>query len=629
MKKRLFIWICSSLFVLSSVTAQKATLKKADRKFDDLAYIDALDIYEKVADKGFEDADLFKKLGDGYYFNADYTEAAKWYGKLAGTTANLSPEYQFRYGQSLKANGNYKDADVLLKQFYSSQGLSYANSDDYLSTIEKNSNRYISNSVGFNTKNSDYPAFLKGDELYVISGSDDTKRTPWNDEPTSDIFKLDGGSLDNLGNTLNTRFNEGSLAITKDGKTMFFTRNDYDGKKRGKDQNKTTRLKLYIAQNIDGNWDNVIELPFNNSDYSIGHPALSADDSMLYFVSDMPGNGSKGGTDIYQVTLMADGSFGAPLNMSGFNTPGDEMFPFVAEDGTFYFASNGHVANLGGLDIYSSKANDNGDYGKVSNMGKPINSPMDDFALMIHTDTKKGYFASNRIGSQSDDIYSFAENENYEVPCSVAYRGVVRDKKTGDILDNVLVSLINANNEVITQKVVSAGLYEFDEMDCQNAKFVRAEKNGYQTAEDLTKEPLHGISSTDVLLDRRTIDLVEGNDIGLILNPIFFDLDKDYIRPDAEVELQKVIAIMRNNPSLKIDVRSHTDSRASDSYNMNLSNRRAQSTINYIARAGIDRSRLTGRGYGETQLKNGCSNGVGCSDIEHQRNRRSEFIIVK
>ncbi|MBX2829350.1 MAG: OmpA family protein [Flavobacteriaceae bacterium] len=621
------VLIAILLLFMGPMNAQSGSLKKADRKFEDLAYIDAVSIYETIAEKGYEDSDLFERLGDGHYFNAKYAEAAKWYEKLKDYNGGLSAEYSFRYGQSLKATGRYDEADAYMADFFRSQGVEYLGSESYLRSIDAHSNRFKVNPVAFNTRYSDYPAFLQKDSLYVISAGDG-KVTPWNKEPTSNINYLSGTSLTEVSGALNTEFNEGSLTITKDGSTMYFTRNDYDGKKRGKDSNKITRLKLYRAFKIGGEWGQVEELPFNDSEYSFGHPMLNEDDSKLYFVSDMPNNGSKGGTDIYEVEIFADGGFGAPFNMAGFNTAGNEMFPYVAEDGTFYFASNGHQENLGGLDIYESKLTPAGVYGKVQNLGKPVNGPTDDFAYVYNSTDKKGYFASNRGGNRSDDIYYAIENEGYQPECIVMMTGVIRDKNTLEILENTLVSLIDAENKVISQKVVAAGQYEFDEMDCNRAKFVRAEKNGYQTQEEMLGEPTNGVVTTDVLLSKRSIDLSTGTDLGLIVNPIYFDLGKHNIRPDAEIELQKIATIMKDNPSIKVDVRSHTDSRSNDYYNMSLSNRRAQSTINYLVRAGIDRSRLTGRGFGETQLQNGCANGVRCSETEHQRNRRSEFIVI-
>ena len=621
-------FMCLLLFAIT-VKAQNGKVKKADKKFENLAYIDALEIYKDIAEKGYEDEAVYRKLGDSYYFNASYLEASKWYRKLQGVQGNLSPEYKFRYGQSLKAIGSYEEADVQLKDFFRSQGMTYESSGEYLQNIEDISYQYLVNKVAFNTNTSDYPAFLNSNGLYVISGSDNNKKTPWNNEPTSDIFKLEGDNLETLEGDVNTKFNEGSIAITKDGATLFFTRNDYNERKRGRDSNKITRLKLYRSIKTDEKWGKAEELPFNDSEYSVGHPALSPDGKILYFVSDMPSIGNMGGTDIYAVDLGEDGSLGTPTNMKAFNTPGNEMFPYVAADGTFYFASNGYVSNLGGLDIYSSKPQENNGYGEVVNLGKPVNSAMDDFAMMMDPETQKGYLASNRSGTQSDDIYSVVPNENYETPCVVAHRGVVRDKDTGNPIENSIVSLIDANNKVIAQQVAPAGLYEFEERDCKDAKFVRAEKNDYQSGEELVAEPKNGWAITDVYLEKQMIDLSVGVDLGKLLNPIYFDLDKSFIRPDAEIELQKIVSIMQEHPTLKIDVRSHTDSRADDNYNVSLSNRRVRATIEYIVANGISRSRLTGRGYGERELVNGCSNGITCSEDEHQRNRRSEFIIVE
>ncbi|MCL6296445.1 OmpA family protein [Jejuia spongiicola] len=630
MKKYIKHIFTYSILLLACVAfAQKGQVKKADKKFESLAYIDALEIYENVANKGYENEDLYKRLADAYYFNANYVEAVKWYDKLFALNLNTSPEYNFRYGQTLKAIGNYSDADKILTNFYKSQGLNYINSGEYLSTIEKNSNQYVIDTVGFNTKYSDYPAFYTKDKLYVASASTSSKETPWNKEPTSDIFLVNDSELKVVSGEINTKYNEGSVVITKDGNTMYFTRNNYTNNKLGKDANKTIRLKLYKAERIDGKWTNVIELPFNNDDYSVGHPALSIDESKLYFVSDMQSNGNQGGTDIYEVELFDDGGYGTPFNMIGFNTVGNEMFPFIADNGSFFFSSNGHQFNLGGLDIYKSTPDENGVYGKVDNIGKPINSTMDDFAFVINSDSKTGYFSTNRSGTQSDDVYSFKENENYKAPCIVNLNGFVRDKKTGDILENALVSLIDKNNDIVVQEIVPTGKYMFDEMDCDKVKFIRAEKNGYLTGEEFVDTSKEGAISTDILLDPRKIEIAAGTDIGLLLNPIYFDLDKHNIRPDAAVELQKIVEVMQKNPLIKIDVRSHTDSRANDTYNMTLSNRRAKSTIKYLVKNGINPSRLTGKGYGESQLINGCSNGVKCTESIHQENRRSEFIVVK
>lgn len=611
------------LLAITGIQAQTYQLKKAEEKFEKLAYIDAISIYENLVESGYANTELFSKLGDAYYFNANYKESLKWYTKLFELEPKQTPEYNFRYGQSLKSNNEYEKADKYLANYFKSQGMPYTNYETLLEEINKVNDRYTIKKVGFNSEYSDYPAFYKADSLYVISADKTLKKTPWNDEPTSDIFTLNRANLNPIESDINTAYNEGSLVITNDGKTMYFTRNDYLSKKLGRDSKRITRLKLYKATKKEGLWVNTEELPFNSNQYSVGHPALSPDNTKLYFVSDMPGG--KGGTDIYETVIYPDGTFTEPINMSTFNTTGNEMFPFIANDGAFYFSSNGH-SNLGGMDVFISKGNQDGVYGTAYNVGKPINSPFDDFAFVI--DENEGYFSTNRDHA-NDDIYKFKETIKFEEPCYMTVHGIVKDKKTGDLLPNSRVSLLNTNNIEIASMITNEDArYSFNKIDCSKAKFVRAEKPSYQSNE-VSLAGTKGDNYNEILLDKRNIPTSIGTDIGQLINPIFFDLDRHNIRPDAQVELEKIVVVMKQYPDLKIDVRSHTDSRASASYNMKLSDRRAKSTIEYITSRGIDKARLTGRGYGESQLLNNCADGVECSDEKHQENRRSEFIIIK
>ncbi len=620
--------ICTAFCFTGAIMAQQSQIKKANQKFKDLAYIDAISIYENVANKGYVDAGLYQKIGDAYYFNADYDKAAVWYGKLFDLQQTNDLVYNFRYGQSLKASGNYKKADQYLGSFFKAQGLNYQNSDIYLNDIEKNASKYIVNTSKHSTKYSDYPAFYRSDTLYVTTADLAGELSPWNNEPTSNVYRTENTELKALQPDINTKFNEGSIAITKKGDAIYFTRNDYTNKKLGKDKNRITRLKLYRIRKADSLWTDEEELPFSNRHYSVGHPALSPDNKTLYFVSDMPGNDGKGGTDIYKVTINDDGTFGTATNLASLNTFGDEMFPFVANDGTLYFSSDGQTSNLGGLDVYSASLNQDGSYGSVENLGRPINSPTDDFAFVINDKTEEGFLSSNRYGAVSDDIYAFSKNENYKAPCNLKLKGVVRNKETGEVLKDVLITLVGPNNTPKDQKLFESGLYDYNNVDCNEVKFIRAEKSGYLTNEEIINAT-DGIFNKDILLDPRVINTDVGSDIGKYLNPIYFDLDKHNIRPDAQIELQKLVQILLEKPSIKIDVRSHTDSRANDAYNMALSNRRAKSVIDYLLKSGINRNRLTGRGYGESQLVNGCSNGVECMEASHQENRRSEFIIIK
>lgn len=600
--------------------AQNKQLEKAHTMYEDLAYIDAKDLYTKIADKGVEDADLFRKLGDVHYFNAKYKDAAEWYAKAFALDNNQPADYNFRYGQVLKAVGQMDEGDVYLEKFYSSHAAEYLPSSEYISSIERNSGKFSIEKVNFNSEYSDYPGFLCNGELYVITADRSNKTNVWNEEPASDIYR--GTDLEDLGKPINTKYNEGSLAITKDGQTLYFTRNDYVQRKLGKDSVEVTRLKILRSdKDEDGKWSKPQELPFNNSEYSVGHPALSADETKLYFVSDMPS--SKGGTDLFESEIFNDGTYGPPVNLTAFNTMGNEMFPFVDENDTFYYSSNGR-SNIGGLDVFYAKTNEDGVFDSPQNIGRPINSSYDDFALVIDGET--GYFASNR-DTQNDDIYSFIQLED---PCEVRFEGVVTDQKTGQPVPNADLVFINGHLEEVGQTKADAyGRYGFDDEECGNITIIRADKTDYFPNEVVVSGVEGGVVRTDIPLDLRRMEIAVEKDLAIFLNPIYFDLDKSYIRPDAQVELEKIVSIMNQHPTLEIDVRSHTDSRASDAYNMALSERRAASTINYLVDRGISRYRLTGRGYGETQLVNHCSNGVQCADYVHEQNRRSEFIITK
>lgn len=614
------------MLTASILCAQNKQLKKANALYDDLAYVDAKQVYTKLAEQGIENAEVFRKLGDVHYFNGQYKEAVGWYKKAFAMDSNPGDVYNFRYGQALKSSGELAQADLLLNRFYRNKAVNYTATNDYIKQLTMDRGEFTISPVDFNTQYSDYPAFYRDGELYVITADQSNKINPWNKEPASDIYF--GNQLKSIGKPINTKYNEGSLVITKDGQTMYFTRNDYVKRKLGKDSQDVTRLKLFRTDKVDGRWSEPKALPFNSSEYSVGHPALSADESKLYFVSDMPGG--KGGTDLYESEIYDDNTYGIPTNLTAFNTIGNEMFPFVDENDNFYFSSNGHP-NIGGLDVFYAQTNDDGSFRSPVNVGAPINSSYDDFAFVM--DNNQGYFASNRE-NQNDQIY--AVNQIQSLPkCEVNFEGIVIDKRSGRPIPNADVVFINGHlKEVGRVSADAQGRYKFTDEECGNATIVRADHSNYFSNEIVVSAEEGGIVNNTIPLDLRRMAIVEETpdsktDLGLLLNPIYFDLDKSKIRSDAKIELEKIVSIMNQYPTLEIDVRSHTDSRAEDSYNLALSERRVQSTINYLVKRGISRSRLTGRGYGESKLVNDCSNGVKCSESQHQRNRRSEFVITK
>jgi outer membrane protein OmpA-like peptidoglycan-associated protein len=422
---------------------------------------------------------------------------------------------------------------------------------------------------------------------------------------------------------------ESTPVFAKDGKTVYFTRNNYNNGKIQKDATGQVLLKIYKAVLDNDKWINVTELPFNSDAYSVAHPALSPDGKYLYFASDMPG--SYGQADIYKVVINSDGSFGTPQNLgTGINTQGKETFPFVDAEGVLYFASDGHPG-LGGLDIYTAVA-ENGNFTKAYNVGEPVNSKNDDFTFIIDRQSKTGFFASNRNGGSGyDDIYSFKEIREIKLDCKQLLTGTVTDKKTGELLPGAVLSIFNDDNHLINTVMADAEAKYFFEAECGKSYLVKSEKEGYKAAEATVTIPdVSGDTKLPIAQIEQEATIKVGADLAkeFKIEQIYFDLAKYDIRADAAIELDKIVNFMKEYPSAKIDVRTHTDCRASSRYNMALSENRAKSVIKYIIENGIDASRLTGRGYGETRLVNKCADGVKCSEAEHQQNRRSEFIVI-
>ncbi len=639
------------LMSMLAIEGQETKLERANKKYDNLAYIDAVSIYEKVANSGYKSEELFKKLGNSYYFNARYAEASQWYGELFAHNANIGEAiYYLRYSQSLKATGQ----DEASKRYYDTyiektgQGNANRNAVDYLSRIEENSNRYQIQATDINTEGIDFGgAFLEEDRVVFASTRDTVsvfkRRSAWDGLSFMDLYEAsrgEDGSLSDpkaLKGDVNTRYHESSAVFTKDGQTMYFTRNNTTPK-RGQKKKEVQQLKIYRAKLKEGKWSDVEDLSINGETYSTAHPALSPDESTLYFVSDMPQ--SIGQTDLYKVRINSDGSLGRVENLGeAINTRGRESFPYMTKDGELYFSSDGHYG-LGGYDVFYAELEGDKVVGEVLNVGKPVNSAQDDVGFVIDKN-KRGYISSNRTGGSGyDDIYSFIETEDIKKLTKRKIEGVVTDKDTGAPLSNAEVVIVDQdNNEVARRTTGSDGRFEEIEVVKQAPYIVKVTRPDYEgsdafvprgRADEEVSIALKPIPRIDTLGDTINGDNNKEIDIAPLLNIIIhFDLDQSYIRPDAEVELEKLVAALHKYPELRIDIRSHTDSRASDGYNRSLSERRAQSTLNYLVNRGISKSRLTAKGYGETRLLNECSNGVKCSDVKHEENRRSEFIIIR
>ena len=622
-------------------------LEKANEMYKNFSYVDAIKIYERIAQKGFVNQEMLQSLGNAYYYNAEYKKALPWYEQLFQEGKyKVKPEYYYRYAQTLKSVGDYTQADKMMAKFVEltnandTRAALFEENKDYQTVIKNNSGRFQLNNASINTENSEYGTALYGDKI-VFAGATDARKakrgvSQWTGESFYDLYEAEHfdqklGSRKPFSSSINTQFNESTPVFTKDGNTMYFTRNNYVNRKLGSDIENTILLKILRAtKDKNGNWGDIVEVPFNSDQYNVAHPALSPDEKYLYFASDMPG--SFGNSDIFRVEILGDNQYGTPENLGNIiNTAGRESFPYISKDNVLYYSSDG-IPGLGGLDIFAVKFNADGSTSKPVNIGMPGNSADDDFCFVFNSDSKIGFLTSNRPGGKGkDDIYSFHEDKPLLFSCQKNIKGIVKDAKTKAIIANAKVILSDkVMKEISTDQSKTDGTFTFEKVNCNDSHYyLRGEKEKYETAEvnvTVGKDEV----VYEILLNPRQVAVEKGMDLAKVfeIKEIKFDYNKANIRPDAAVELTKIVEVMREYPKMKIDIRSHTDSRGADSYNLKLSDRRAKATLEWIVKQGIDRKRLKAKGYGETRLVNGCSNGVPCTEEEHQENRRSEFIVT-
>ncbi|WP_338840001.1 OmpA family protein [Flavobacterium ginsenosidimutans] len=643
--------LCICLLQIGVVNAQDKKIEKANETYNKFAFIEAAKLYKNLVDKGNTSLEVYTKLGNSYYFNGQYPEAAEAYSKVFNSGQSVDSEFYFRYAQALNNTKKYDEASAVIKKYYAVTGKKDLSANwkeqKLLSDIQKESGRYSFKPVSINTPVSDFGTAFDGKDKVIFASARDTgviikRKHSWNEKSFMKLYSAklttDGGLEDAtlIKGDVNTKYHQSSAAVTKDGKYMYFTRNNIKDGKLGADKNGTTFLKIYVAENVKGEWKNIKELPYpiNSDGFSSAHPAISPDESQLYFASDR--NNSFGNSDLYVVSLKK----GVLVNndvtklSDEINTPGRETYPYVDNNGILYFASDGHPG-LGGLDVFAAMKDNEGKY-HVVNVGDGVNTASDDFAYVINTENKKGYFSSNRDGN--DDIYSFTENS--PVIFDFDYRSIVFGTITenGKPIANYNVQLFNSNNENVgTTKTDEAGNYKIAVDPYINyrvlyTKLSYADKTvNTELLKPLEKKEISFeiVRELEVVVDGEKVKIQDGDDLTdkLKLSPIYFDLNGYKIRQSSKKELDKVVALLKDRPNLSLKVNSYTDSRGRDEFNMKLSENRAKATVEYIVNSGIAQERVSGEGFGETHLLNHCSNGVTCSEKEHEQNRRSEFII--
>ncbi len=621
--KKSYTALLFALSLTAAMTAQNKKTKKADQLYDRLEYAQAADAYEKLVKKGKADDYVYTQLGNAYYYMNASKDAEKYYSKAE---SELDAETTYRYAQVLKRNGKINDYKRAMESFSrsnpsDSRAAAFLKNPNYLQELVNSEPNYTAEPLrGVNSNYSDFGGFIHEDDFYFATARNTKRKTyGWNDQPYLDIYKakIVGNSIQEaepLKGDVNTKYHESSVSITPDGSRMYFDRNDYYKGKYKKGEDGVNQIHIYYAENVNGEWKDVQKAPFNDRNHSTGHPAVSPDGKWLYFSSDR--EGSIGDSDIYRVAINSDGSFGEPERLPNhINTEGKEVFPYIDNEGTLYFSSDGHPG-MGGLDVFYAKANGNG-FGEVKNMGPAVNSTADDFAFHYNTELEKGFVSSDRAGETSDDIYSV---ELIQI-CESVIAVNVKDSKTDEALANAKVNLYNANHNLMSTKTADAnGRVEF-EIECDEEYYVEASINNYEDNAITYAPTQEDIVEQDLLLDRI---IVEDK---IVINPIHFDFDKSDIKPEAALELDRVVTVMKKHENMIVKVEAHTDSQGSSQYNLGLSDRRAKATVEYIVSQGIDASRISGEGFGDTRPEVDC--GGNCTQEDHATNRRSDFIIVK
>ena len=623
-----------AIVFLSSLSgfAQNRSTKKADKHYMKYEFVEAAKAYSKLVDNGKGDAYVYERLAECNY-NIFNTEAAEqWYSKALALRPD-NAEMLYKYSQMLKANGKYDASNEAMSKFSKlrpsdHRALAYKANPDYLPKLLAEGKTFNVQNLDLNTTFSDFGGVLQDGMLYVTSARNSSRREyGWNEQPYLDIYSFtqsEDGSYTNeslLDGAINTRYHEGIVSFSPDGSTMYFSRESFYENIYESSSEHNTRysvLHLFKATKQGDGWRNVEALPINSKNYSIKNPSVSSDGSTMYFASDMPGG--YGNFDIYKVTIGANGELGEPENLGQkVNTEGQEMFPYISSDNILYFSSNGHLG-LGGLDVFYVEQT-GGNLGKVRNVGLPVNSNADDFAFRINEETGEGFVSSNREGGKgSDDIYAV---KKLQPLCDVEIVATVVDKKTGVILKEATVNIVDAQGNPLGSKTTDAKGQAKFVVACDVDTSLEGLKADYVSAKAAVKGSQEEEVAVTLALDPIE-KLIVAETVNL--NPIYFEFDKSNITSQAAFELDKLVAVMTKYPDMVIYATSHTDSRGSASYNMQLSDRRAKTTVQYVISKGIDSSRIRGEGKGESELAVNC--GTNCSEEDHQLNRRSEFIIV-
>ena len=615
------LYIAAGLLMMAQGYSQSAASKKADGLFASYQYTQAIAEYQSLVKSNKADAHAYKQLADSYYAIFNMDEAATWYAKATETQQDA--ETYYRYAVALRSQGKYAEANRQMDEFAKlspsdQRAKEHKANPDYIPALNSMDKQFDIKEASINGKgSSNFGAALSNDNtLYFVSTRNSAKTDSWN-QSYIDIYQSVRNSDGILSepvaiSELNTRYHDGPVSISADGNTMYFARDGRsEGQYKKEDKAKVGQQGLYKATKADGKWGNITALPINSTSYSVGSPSVSKDGKTLYFASNMPGG--LGDTDIWKVAINADGSYGTPENLGAkVNTAGKENFPFITDENILYFSSLSRQG-LGGFDVFSADLNKGTE---AVNVGRPVNSEKDDFSFSYNAVKEIGYFSSNRSGV--DNIYTA------NPVCKAEALAVVTDKKTGKLLTDVKISILDKKQNSIASKQSDAKGEVSYTVDCNTEYVLQAEKQGYETGSFAVAKTAGG--QVKVIAELVPVEVLV-TETHVLLKDINFEYNKSNITKEGAQELDKLVKVLNENPAMVILVKSHTDTKGSAVYNMKLSQQRAQSTVEYVISKGISKSRISGKGYGESDPKVNC--GENCNDDQNAENRRSEFLIVK
>ncbi len=651
MNFRLLLTACL-LFAASLTFAQRGPTYQADLAFDKGDYYDAASLYKKAFTKEknkVKRAEIIYKVAESYRLTNDYKNQEVWYAKSI-KAGYKNADAILHYADALKMNGKYDEAIVQYTAFQKDASgdprgdLGIQSSQQAQKWKDKPTRCRVTNVAPINTKYSDFGAsFSHKDHRHLIFTSARQESIGKNnDGGTGEKFQdLYESIVDKKGKwsspkpllePINSGSNDGSATMDSKGIDMFFTRCDAE-------KNKNGSCLIYYTKRKGATWDEPKLIPLSSDSFTVGQPSLSADEQTLYFVSNM--SGGQGGKDIWLTKFdKKSKSWGTPVNAGDkINTEFDEMFPYIAADNTLYFSSKGHVG-MGGLDIFSAKQT-NGIFDEPVNLKYPINTSYDDFAYIVDDLTgDKGYLSSDRDGGKgSDDIYSWSLP-----PLLFTVSGKVFDADTKGNVEGATIELFGSDGSSIPIKTDKTGAYKFDlkpetsyrlsaTMPNYLNKYIEVSTVGIEQSKDFIGDFDFALRST-----LRAIELPE----------VYYDLAKWDLRPESKKALDGLVETLKENPTIVVEIGSHTDSRPIPMTNDTLSKRRAESVVKYLVQHGIENDRLSFRGYGATTprsldkdqgsfksgdvLNEAFINNLSSTKLKeeaHQMNRRTEFKVLR